>query len=136
MDYLICHMIIWNYIMDYIYSQGWQSSVCNSTDGRTDGRNFRPRLVSSHDFWDERYFVRLFGRLQVELKYNQGWQSVGSIRFPDPGPTEISRTWSCSDLDIHFNGRIRIESSLQLLKYRSYCSVLYVYPEKVGRRIE
>src|SRR5437773_12422029 len=52
------------------------------------------------------------------------------------GPTEISRTWSCSDLDIHFNGRIRIESSLQLLKYRSYCSVLYVYPEKVGRRIE
>ncbi len=66
----------------------------------------------------------------------QGWQSVGSIRFPDPGPTEISRTWSCSDLDIHFNGRIRIESSLQLLKYRSYCSVLYVYPEKVGRRIE
>src|SRR5438552_122317 len=67
---------------------------------------------------------------------SQGWQSVGSIRFPDPGPTEISRTWSCSDLDIHFNGRIRIESSLQLLKYRSYCSVLYVYPEKVGRRIE
>src|SRR5438046_9980695 len=51
--------------------QGWQSSVCNSTDGRTDGRNFRPRLVSSHDFWDERYFVRLFGRLQVELKYDR-----------------------------------------------------------------
>ena len=61
--------------------QGWQSSVCNSTDGRTDGRNFRPRLVSSHDFWDERYFVRLFGRLQVELKYDRCslWVSTNSI---------------------------------------------------------
>src|SRR5437667_2395175 len=75
-------------------------------------------------------------RVEHTSSNDQGWQSVGSIRFPDPRPTEISRTWSCSDLDIHFNGLIRIESSLQLLKYRSYSSVLYVYPEKVGRSIE
>src|SRR5277367_1767391 len=31
----------------------------------------------------------------------QGWQSVGPIRFPDPGPTEISRPGSCSDLEIY-----------------------------------
>src|SRR5439155_21547915 len=59
------------YLCEVPEEQGWQSSVCTSTDGRTDGRNFRLRLVSSHDFWDERYFVRLFGRLQVELKYDR-----------------------------------------------------------------
>src|SRR5437667_11060233 len=70
------------------------------------------------------------------LKYSrlnssdQGWQSVGSIRFPDTVPTEISRSRSCSDLEIHSKRRIRIVSSVYLLKYRSYHSVLQVLPGK------
>src|SRR5271155_609206 len=31
----------------------------------------------------------------------QGWQSVGLIRFPDMGLTEISCSQSCSDLEIY-----------------------------------
>jgi hypothetical protein len=38
---------------------------------------------------------------QLQLLYSQcrwqGWDSVGSVRLPDPSPTEISRTRPCSD---------------------------------------
>src|SRR5271155_3738137 len=40
-------------------------------------------------------------RAEIDFHLQHGWQPVGSIRFPDTGPTEISCSRSCSDLEIY-----------------------------------
>jgi hypothetical protein len=67
---------------------------------------------------------------QLPNQPTQGWQSVGSIRFPDPIPTEISGIGSSSDPKIYSNSQIRIGSSPQLFKSRSDRSPLQVLPGK------
>jgi hypothetical protein len=62
----------------------------------------------------------------------QGWQSVGSIRFPDPILTEISGIRSCSDPEINFNSWIGSGSFLVVPIIGRDRSKLKVYPEFIG----
>ena len=38
-------------------------------------------------------------------RYNQVWDSRGSVRLPEPSPLEISRTRSCSDTESYSSTR-------------------------------
>src|SRR5579859_7919040 len=62
----------------------------------------------------------------------QGWQSVGSIRFPDLIPTEISGIGSCSDPEINFYSQIGSGSFLVVQIIGRDRSKLKVYPEFIG----
>src|SRR5579859_867373 len=68
----------------------------------------------------------------VGEEVHQDWQSVGSIRFPDPIPTEISGIRSCSDPEINFNSWIGWGSFLVVQIIGRDRSKLKVYPEFIG----
>src|SRR5579859_6949192 len=71
-------------------------------------------------------------RSSSSSKPEQGWQLVGSIRFPDPIPTVISGIGSCSDPEINFYSRIRSGSFLVVQIISWDRSKLKVYPEFIG----
>ena len=68
----------------------------------------------------------------ISFYIDQGRQSVGSIRFPNLIPTEISGIGSCSDPEINFYSQIGSGSFLVVQIISRDRSKLKVYPEFIG----